>query len=421
MKTVRRAQTIKQILPITDGLFNHMSYTFKGGLTKNSLDIMFVSNYGKRNPSPIVETIQSEYGEQMSSTELAALAGVILEMYKPKWDKLGKIYDIDYDPIHNYLDEWDDRTNEEGSIENVGENSKTIEYGKSITDTGTRRDTFHQENDLTENTSESRTDDLVKTEERNLNNSNTRTDDLTEGISSDSQSNKRDDLLEITEYGKTDTQTGNTKNNTENTLNSNQIKNDNNQVYAFNSITPSDTDASNATNENSEHRLNEETSSGTQKTESSGLDSKTNSGSQVTTDKVETSRTNTGTRTDEGLESGTVTTSDNGTVSTSGDKSSNSELDSIGVRENNLKSTTSGEDSITGGDSSTQTSKNEKDRIGRHFGNIGNLTSQKMILEEINLWKWNYMQEILNDVKEFCTLPVYLHATEWQLVDQQDE
>jgi hypothetical protein len=104
-----------------------------------------------------------------------------------------------------------------------------------------------------------------------------------------------------------------------------------------------------------------------------------------------------------------------------GDKSSNSELDSICVRENNLKSTTSGEDSITGGDSSTQTSKNEKDRIGRHFGNIGNLTSQKMILEEINLWKWNYMQEILNDVKEFCTLPVYLHATEWQLVDQQDE
>ena len=391
MKTVRRAQTIKQILPITDGLFNHMSYTFKGGLTKNSLDIMFVSNYGKRNPSPIVETIQSEYGEQMSSTELTALAGVILEMYKPKWDKLGKVYDIDYDPIHNYLDEWDDRTNEEGSIESVGENSKTIEYGKSITDTGTRRDTFHQENDLTE------------------------------GISSDSQSNKRDDLLEITEYGKTDTQTGNTKNNTENTLNSNQIKNDNNQVYAFNSITPSDTDASNATNENSEHRLNEETSSGTQKTESSGLDSKTNSGSQVTTDKVETSRTNTGTRTDEGLESGTVTTSDNGTVSTSGDKSSNSELDSIGVRENNLKSTTSGEDSITGGDSSTQTSKNETDRIGRHFGNIGNLTSQKMILEEINLWKWNYMQEILNDVKEFCTLPVYLHATEWQLVDQQDE
>ena len=49
-----------------------------------------------------------------------------------------------------------------------------------------------------------------------------------------------------------------------------------------------------------------------------------------------------------------------------------------------------------------------RDRSGRHFGNIGNLTSQKQILEEINLWRWNYVNEILNDVKDFCCLPVYL-------------
>ena len=421
MKTLRKAQTIKQILPITDGLFNHMNYQFKAGITKNSLDIMFVSNYGQRNPSPIVETIQEDYGEKMGNTELTTLAGVILEMYKPKWEKLGRIYDIDYDPIHNYLDEWDDRTNEEGVVENVGENSKTIEYGKTISDTGTRRDTLHQENDLTENTSESRTDDLVKTEERNLNSQNIRTDDLTEGVASDSKSERRDDLLEITEYGKVDTRVDNMKNSSEGTLNTNEIKDDSNQVFAFNSTVGSDTDSYNGVDQNSEHQLNEVKSTGEQSVESSGSDNRTNSGSQVRTDKLETSRTNTGTRTDEGLESGTVTTSDNGTVSTSGDKISNSELDSIGVRENNLKSTTSGEDSITGGDSSTQTSKNEKDRIGRHFGNIGNLTSQKQILEEINLWKWNYMQEILNDVKEFCTLPVYLHAAEWSLVDQEED
>ena len=243
---------------------------------------------------------------------------------------------------------------------------------------------------------------------------------MTEGVASDSKSERRDDLLEITEYGKVDTRVDNMKNSSEGTLNTNEIKDDSNQVFAFNSTVGSDTDSYNGVDQNSEHQLNEVKSTGEQSFESSGSDNKTNSGSQVRTDKIETSRTNTGTRTDEGLESGTVTTSDNGTVSTSGDKSSNSELDSIGVRENNLKSTTSGEDSITGGDSSTQTSKNEKDRIGRHFGNIGNLTSQKQILEEINLWKWNYMQEILNDVKEFCTLPVYLNASEWQLVNQSD-
>ena len=32
-----------------------------------------------------------------------------------------------------------------------------------------------------------------------------------------------------------------------------------------------------------------------------------------------------------------------------------------------------------------------------------------------------YMQEILEDVKEFCTLPVYLNAAKYQLVEVDDD
>ena len=420
--TMRKVQKINQVFPITDGLFNHMNYTFRTELSKSNLDVAFVTNYGKRNVAPVVEYIQGEdnYGEELSGTQLTALANLILEMYKVKWEKLGRIYDINYDPIHNYLDEWNDRSNEKASAESSGEGSKTMEYGKVIEDTGTRRDTLHQENEGTGSSSSERTDDLVKTESRNLESSNIRTDELKEEISGSTQSDRVDNLLETVDYGKKDTRTDDLVTNSEGVQNGNVVKNDNNQVYAFNSVDASDTDSYNGNSENSEHSLNEQKSSGTQEYETSGSDMKKNSGGQSITDTTESSRTNTGTRTDRTLEGGDVTTSDAGTVSTTGESASRNELDSVGVRENNLKSSTSGEDSITSGESSSESSESERNRLGRHFGNIGNLTSQKQILEEINLWKWNYMNTILEDVKEFCTLPVYLNASEWQLVTQSD-
>ena len=420
--TMRKLQKINQVFPITNGLFNHMNYTFRTELSKSNLDVMFVTNYGKRNIAPVVEYIQGEdnYGEELDNAQLTALAGIVLEMYREKWDKLGRIYDIDYDPIHNYLDEWNDRLNENGKVDSSGSGSKTYEYGKIVEDTGTRRDTLHSQGESNENTSEERTDDLVKTEERNLNSQNIRSDDLKEEIGGSSKTNRRDDFLEITEYGRKDTRSDEAKNSSEGTSNSNELVNDNNQVYAFNSVEPSDTDSYNSANQNSAHNLNEVVSSGNQSLESSGNDARTNSGGQSIEDTTEQSRTNTGTRTDEGLESGSITTSDEGTVSTSGEKTSTNELDSVGLRENNLKTKSSGEDSVSTGDSSSETRENERNRLGRHFGNIGNLTSQKQILEEINLWKWNYMNTILEDVKEFCTLPVYLNASEWQLVNQSD-
>lgn len=42
-----------------------------------------------------------------------------------------------------------------------------------------------------------------------------------------------------------------------------------------------------------------------------------------------------------------------------------------------------------------------------HLGNIGNITTQQLITQEIELWRWNYIQSVLNDVKDFLTIPVY--------------
>lgn len=40
-------------------------------------------------------------------------------------------------------------------------------------------------------------------------------------------------------------------------------------------------------------------------------------------------------------------------------------------------------------------------------GNIGNITTQSMITQEIELWRWNFMKEVLNDTKIILTLPLY--------------
>lgn len=48
-----------------------------------------------------------------------------------------------------------------------------------------------------------------------------------------------------------------------------------------------------------------------------------------------------------------------------------------------------------------------KDRTMTRTGNIGNITTQAMLTQEIELWKWNFVNQVLSDVKEFCTLSIY--------------
>lgn len=41
-------------------------------------------------------------------------------------------------------------------------------------------------------------------------------------------------------------------------------------------------------------------------------------------------------------------------------------------------------------------------------GNIGNLSTQNLIQQEIDLWRWNFIQEMIDDAKGFATLPIYV-------------
>lgn len=483
MKTMQQAQKMKEILPLSNGLFAHMNYTFRAEVTKGNLDIQFLANYGQRNPSPIVEMIQGTRGQKLTDAELTTLAGVILEMYKEKWDKLAEIYDIQYDPIHNFLDEWEDTSDEDRSGNTSGTDLENVTYGKQISESLMRNDSTHETRLVTEDNTRTRTDDLTKTETRNLNNEETRTDNLqaettygrtdtrTDNLQEQTSYGKHDtrtdnlmetdtfgrtdtrtdNLTEETTYGKTDTRTDNLKHEIKGTETTTPNTTEGTDVYAFNSSTGlstqdvhttgtttlsytnrenddsgtqtnalsgKDTKTNTGTQGNVAGGSNTVANTGTQATVSSGSDTIANTGTQATAASGKDTVKDTGTRTTVNENTGTVTTADEGTETTVDDKSQSLAGDTTYSRSSSTVIGHSGIDSTSSTKSGTETLNIDRDRSGRHFGNIGNLTSQKQILEEINLWKWNYVKDILADVKEFCTLPVYLNATEWQLVDQ---
>lgn len=353
-----------------------MDYEFRAEVTKTSLDLLFGANYAKKNPSPIVETIQGDDDGVLDNEKLSLLASVILEVYKPKWDKLGEIYDIEYDPIHNYLDEWEDTSQEDRDVSGSTTGTKTLEYGKVDTIHSVREDDLNEDSTVTHGTNVTRTENLTELETRALNNTVQRTDNL----------------LETDTYGKTSTRTDNLHEVRDTDTTSSDSGSDADNIYGFNSVAAVGANTSSSSNTGSNDVDETIDNTGTQAVAEGGSDSKANTGTQSTS----------------GSDTGTVTTANTGTVQNATTGTENTNTDNTGTRTTDTTDTLSGVDTTRDTGSTHDVESTGRDRSGRHFGNIGNLTSQKQIVEEINLWKWNYVHEILNDVSDFCCLPVYL-------------
>lgn len=64
-----------------------------------------------------------------------------------------------------------------------------------------------------------------------------------------------------------------------------------------------------------------------------------------------------------------------------------------------------------GTSSNSETSSNDttgqRSREYTKTGNIGNISTQKLLNEEIDLWKYNFIYEIMRDVANFVSLPIY--------------
>ena len=353
-----------------------MNYQFRAEVSKTTLDFRFNTEFGEKNPTKTITKIMGDDEGYMTEAKLSFLAQMMLETYKPKWDKMAEIYDIKYDPIHNFLDEWEDTSEEVRDLDGSTQDTRTLEYGKTENLDRTRTDNLENSETTTFNKTDTRTDNLTELETRDLGSSSTRTDNMMETDTFGHTSTRTDNLHEVVDEDTTKSESGS--------------KSDN--VYGFNSSSavPSDTSSSSNSGSGTVDRTTD------------------NTGTQATTEGGSNSKANTGTQSTSGTDTGTVTTANTGT-------SANAQTGTVGVSGTNTGTQDTDQTITTGGvDTERKTGSTQedettnRDRSGRHFGNIGNLTSQKQIKEEIELWKWNYVATILNDAKEFCCLPVYL-------------
>lgn len=264
----RFAPIVKDTFPITDGIFSNMEYELP--MDGSQMDLLFFSDFGLKTVAPLVLNVMGDE-EALTSEQIGVLASLLLNKNKNKWDRYSALLNQEYDPLHNYLDEY----------------------------------------------AESGTEDIGKSDSRTMN------DTYTEGINTDNTSTRTDNLSEGSTGTFSNTDTGS---NTENRygMNSN----------AGSPVTSgSDTVTSGGTNSNTT----------------------TNTGTQTVRDVRDEDRSITEART----ESADVDTN------------------------------------------------REHAKEGYHRGNIGNISSQKLIGEELELWKWNFVQEMLNDAKDLFTLPLY--------------
>lgn len=371
---------IKDVIPITNGVFGHMNYTFRAEVTKEQLDYLLMASFARRNPAPVIDLMYDEETEEpcsreLTTEELTKLAALMLAYYKPRWDKLGDVYDVEYDPIHNYLDEWEDESDGTHEDERTLDSDRVDTLGTTVTKSNTR------------------TDNLTEQEARNLTDSNTRTFSNSDATQYGKTDTETDTRSIGTTYGKADTKvTSNDTTVRTGSESDNGTTGNTDQIAGFNSSGWSDSDKSNGTSGNT-HTYNSvtDTKNGTVTDTLSGTDTEAHSGTDVHALSGTDTTTHSGTIGDSGTKGGTVTTTNTGTQADSGSEA------------------TTGTNSRATDETESTDGSDHRERSGRHFGNIGNLTSQKMLKEEIELWKWNYVQSILEDARDFLTLPVYLN------------
>ena len=346
---------LKDMISPLDGLFQHMSFDFTSytDMTKSQMDVMFFTNYLTRPVAPIVDYVHPDLdGQKLTTEQLNALASLVENCYSKKWSKLGEISIIEYDPIHNFLDQYEEDTefDDDGTVTSTktGSGSNTLTHDVTETSTLSGSDTV----------SKTGTDTI------DVDSTNTRTDDLT------------------------DTLTNNLTETTSKTENRSITKD----------IDTSSTDSG----ANNKYGFNSGTAVGYSTDSSSGSGTHDESNSDNLT--VSGTVTNTGTETD--VKTGTQTNVIDSTTMDTQNLQEETEYGRIDTKEKDGTETNITSSTLSQSDVKANSGTGHKE--GSRMGNIGNITTQSFIKQEIGLWQWNFINQVMEDVKEFVLLPIYI-------------
>lgn len=391
---------IKECLPLVNGLWTHIDYQFPEifDIEPSQLDIVFMSNWSMRTAAPILRVIHADESTSMlNSEELETLADIIKGMYKHKWDKLMDVAEMEYDPIHNFSDhlieniEYTEGVDGSKSGSGSNSNTRTDNLTKTETDRRGYTDTYNRTDTKTDNLSESHSRNGTETKNQTAPGFTEQDSDHLAFTQQDPDhlafSQQDPDNLAYTEQD--DDYPAYTQQDTDNKkVTEEQIAGFNSSDYANSNKTITDVgrvetsqgkinssqgrvETSQGRVETSQGKVN--TSMGTVQTTTGGSETISNTGTEA----------NAQTGTIARLNNGTLTEQDTGTQTNAGTSSSTetSSLDTDG----------------------------EKSREYTKTGNIGNISTQKLLNEELDLWRYNFILEMMRDVINFISLPIYEH------------
>lgn len=151
LERISKTPLVKEVFPMTSSIFSKMNYN-NLPMDAGQLDLLFYTDYGLKTIAPLVSTLKGT-DETLSSEKLTLLATMLLNKYRNKWDRYKEVYDSEYDPMHNYLDEYsedgstsEDEANrlvrdEDYSETIIGDNSYTRTDNLTESNTGTSSST----------------------------------------------------------------------------------------------------------------------------------------------------------------------------------------------------------------------------------------------------------------------------------------
>lgn len=351
-----------------------------------ALDIAYQGSHsGHKTIAPFVEYFldSDDPDDVLDASDVDKLAMAIWATYRRKWAKLWELYMKDYDPLHNY----DMQTDTTEGIQSTGLKGGTVQV--SGTETLNNTDTTTRTGTVGESGTEALTgtDTSVKTGTQ----TNTKTLD-TEKESSESiayGSSETDGKLGTETHTDSGTETS-SKQTSDNGTNQTD-----DYLYGFNSTTKVGSDSSEGEHSNL-------------KVESGTV---TQSSKKVIDYALNNLKSKSGTDTTTGTETETGTVTDQRQDNLQDQVTHNTTNTTQSTVTNNLTDTTQHTGTIGNSTTTTNnlTDSDEAERVldEHKYGNIGIASIQRMFKEEVENWKWNYMNDVFADLDAMLVLAVH--------------
>ena len=122
---------IKDVLNIEQGFFSFINYEIDN-FTFPQLDLLFLSKYGEREISPIIESLLDE-NKQLSNTKLELLGAIIRNMFAHSWDSQNAVLTAEYNPLENYYETLETvRESENSNTTNTDNNTYAFNSIESV-------------------------------------------------------------------------------------------------------------------------------------------------------------------------------------------------------------------------------------------------------------------------------------------------